>query len=102
MTVEGVVKEMTVYAIVYNLVRLVMTEAARRRGIPVERISFVDSLRWLREATGTPELSHLAINPERPDRLEPRADKRRPKEYDRLNKPRKELRKQLLPQYDAA
>jgi hypothetical protein len=102
MTVGGVLKEMTVYAIVYNLVRLVMTEAARRRGVRVERISFVDALRWLREATAAPELSRLVVNPERPDRIEPRAVKRRPKEYDRLNKPRRELRKQLLAQYDAA
>ncbi|MCL5278661.1 MAG: IS4 family transposase, partial [Planctomycetes bacterium] len=33
--------------------------------------------------------------PYRPGRLEPRAVKRRPKEYDRLNKPRQELRQAL-------
>jgi hypothetical protein len=102
MKVEGVLKEMTVYAIVYNLVRLVMTEAARRRGVRVERVSFVDALRWLREATATTELCRLIVNPERPNRIEPRAYKRRVKEFDRLNKPRRELRKQLLAQYDAA
>jgi Transposase DDE domain len=102
MTVQGVLKEMTVYAIVYNLVRLVMAESARRRGVPVERISFIDALRWLREGTTTPDLSRLTVNPERPNRIEPRAIKRRPKEYDRLNKPRKELRKRLLDQHVAA
>ena len=30
------------------------------------------------------------------DRLEPRAVKRRPKEYDRMTRPRAELRRQLL------
>jgi hypothetical protein len=102
MKVEGVLKEMTVYAIVYNLVRLVMAEAARRRGVRVERISFVDALRWLREATASTQLCRLIVNPERPNRVEPRAYKRRVKEFDRLNKPRRELRKQLLAQYDAA
>jgi hypothetical protein len=66
-------KEMTAYAIVYHLVGLVITEAVRRRSVRVERISFIDTLRWLREATGRPELSRLVINPERPNRLEPRA-----------------------------
>jgi hypothetical protein len=102
MTVEGVLKELTVYAIVYNLVRLVMTQSARRQGVPVERISFVDALRWLREGTASPDLSTLVVNPERPGRIEPRAVKRRPKEYDRLNKPRRELRKLLLAKYVAA
>ena len=35
------------YAIVYNLVRLVMTQSARRQGVAVERICLVDALRWL-------------------------------------------------------
>jgi hypothetical protein len=34
--------------------------------------------------------------PDRPNRIEPRAKKRRPKEYDLLNKPRREMRKALL------
>ena len=41
-------------------------------------------------------LRDLKVNPFRPDRVEPRAVKRRPKEYDRLNKPRAELRAALL------
>jgi len=39
-TVEGVLKELTVYAIVYNLVRMVMVEAARQQGVDVERNQF--------------------------------------------------------------
>jgi len=41
-------------------------------------------------------LRKLKVNPERPNRVEPRAKKRRPKEYDLLNKPRAELRAALL------
>ena len=44
------------------------------------------------------ELRDLKINPERPGRVEPRAVKRRPKQYDRLTRPRAELQKQLLAQ----
>jgi hypothetical protein len=46
-TVDGVVKEMIVFALVYNLVRLVMLAAAERQQMPLKRISFVDALRWL-------------------------------------------------------
>lgn len=95
-TVEGVKKELTVYALVYNLIRLVMLTAAQQQGVPVERISFIDAVRWLIQAIhGNPRL-HLRVNPHRPERVEPRAVKRRPKQYRRLNKPRLVLRKQLL------
>ena len=101
-TVEGVLKEMTVYAIVYNLVRLVMTEAAGGEVCRWSGSASSTRCGWLREATARPELARLVVNPERPGRVEPRAVKRRPKEYDRLNKPRRELRKQLLDQDVAA
>ena len=80
----------------YNLVRVVMLEAARRQGVDVERISFVDALRWLCQAKPGEELPKLVINPDRPGRYEPRAKKRRPKQYDLMNKPRSVLRKSLL------
>jgi len=41
------------FALIDNLVCLVMPEAALRQEIPVERISFIDAVRWLR--TGNPE-----------------------------------------------
>jgi hypothetical protein len=34
--------------------------------------------------------------PARPNRSEPRAVKRRPKEYDRLSRPREQMRKEAL------
>jgi hypothetical protein len=43
-TVDGVLKELTVFALVYNLVRTVMHAAAVRQEVPVERISFADAL----------------------------------------------------------
>ena len=69
------------FAIVYNLVRLVMLEAGRRQGVPLDRISFVDALRWLSSSPpGTP-LPELVVNPHRPGRVEPRCQKRRAKKY---------------------
>ena len=85
--VDGVLKELTVYAIVYNLVRVVMTEAARRQGVEVERVSFVDALRWLATAEPGDELPGLVVNPDRPRRVEPRVRKRRPKQYPLMRKP---------------
>jgi hypothetical protein len=100
-TVDGVLKELTIFAIVYNLVRVVMMEAATRQGVDVERISFIDALRWLGEMK-TSVLPELVVNPARPGRFEPRVRKRRPKEYPLMKKPRSELRKRLIEQGVAA
>jgi hypothetical protein len=97
-TVDGVLKELTVFAIVYNLVRVVMIEAARRQRVDVERISFVDALRWLEQAEPGDDLPKLVVNPDRPNRYEPRVRKRRPKQYPLMTKPRSELRKAFLAQ----
>jgi Transposase DDE domain len=43
-TEAGVLKELTVFALVYNLVRTVMHAAAVRQDVPVDRISFADAL----------------------------------------------------------
>lgn len=94
-TVEGVQKELTMYALVYNLVRQVMLAAAERQKVPVKRISFIDALRWLADSVYGIRRLKLRLVPERPGRYEPRAVKRRPKQYDRLNKPRAVLRKRL-------
>jgi hypothetical protein len=101
-TVEGVLKEMTVFALAYNLVRSVMIESAAGRGVAVERISLVDAVRWLvgREADADRKVLH--VNPSRADRFEPRVVKRRPKQYRLMRAPRAELRKRLSAQGDAA
>jgi hypothetical protein len=94
-TVEGVLKEAYMFALAYNLVRLVMLEAARQQQVPMERISFVDALRWLSSAHPGAKLPDLVINPKRPNRCEPRVLKRRLKEYTLMTKPRSQLRKSL-------
>src|SRR6059058_5014733 len=91
----GVRKELAVFCLVYNLVRVVMLEAADRHQVPVSRISFADALKWMRHARPGDRLAELIVNPLRPDRLEPRCRKRRPKQYDLMNKPRDVLRKAL-------
>jgi hypothetical protein len=101
-TVPGVLKELLMFVVVYNLVRRVMQEAGRRQGVAPERISFVDALRWLRHAHPGEDLPRLRVNPERPGRVEPRVKKRRPKQYDLLRRPREDLRKALLSKPRAA
>jgi hypothetical protein len=94
-TVHGVLKELIVFALIYNLVRLVMGQAARRQHVAIERISFIDALRWLASAQDDDLLPTLVVNPHRPGRYEPRVRKRRPKPYSLMTKPRQELRKSL-------
>lgn len=43
-TVEGVLKELTLFALAYNLVRVVMVKAAEQQQVEVDRISFADAL----------------------------------------------------------
>jgi hypothetical protein len=94
-TVAGVLKELTVYALVYNLVRLAMLKAAADQHTPVQRVSFVDALRWLCQACARESPLHLQQNPCRPGRHEPRCRKRRMKEYNLMKLPRSQLRKAL-------
>jgi hypothetical protein len=94
-TVDGVLKELTMYAIAYNLVRVTMGQAAGRHGVEVDRVSFIDALRWLRDADEGEKMPELVVNPDRPGRYEPRVRKRRPKQYPWMQKPRAELRKML-------
>jgi Transposase DDE domain len=97
-TVVGTLKELTVFAMVYNLVRLVMLQSAMLQHTDAERISFLDALRWLgAPRTGMP-LMGLIVNPIRPHRVEPRVKKRRPKSFPLMLKPRQELRLQLVQQ----
>lgn len=93
--VERVLKELAVFLLVYNLVRAVMLKAAAAQGIAADRISFANALDWIRCTPPGTALWKLMVNPARRGRIEPRAVKRRPKEYDRLNKPRDEMRNAL-------
>ena len=95
-TVPGVLKELVVFALVYNLVRIVMCQSARPQHIGVKRISFLDALQWVSApSTGMP-LGALLVNPVRPHRVEPRVKKRRSKPFPLKITPRPALCKQLI------
>jgi hypothetical protein len=105
-----VVKELWMHFIAYNLIRSLMVQAAQQQGVSLNSLSFkgtVDTLRhWaevLDAVRGRPKRQEalrdlmLAIIaqdllPHRPNRVEPRAKKRRPKNYLLLTKPRHQMR----------
>jgi hypothetical protein len=92
-TPDGVMKELMVFVLVYNLIRAAMTMAAERQGVDPNRISFIDTARWLR-AYCTPPCRKgpvdLVVNRVRAGRWNPRVIKRRMKPYDLMNRPRSE------------
>ena len=90
----GIAKELIMYLIVWNLVRMVMNEFAAAARVSVWRVSFLDAIRWLcvlLQPQRPAELK-LLINPDRPGRWEPRKLKRRLNEYDLLTEPRQALK----------
>jgi hypothetical protein len=72
--------------------------AARRQQVAIERISFIDAMRWLASAQDNEPLPALVVNPHRLNRYEPRVRKRRPKPYLPMTKPRHQLRRLLVNQ----
>lgn len=105
-------KELYMRLLAYNLVRRLMVEAAERAGVDARDISFKGTLQTLREFAPlgwicTPQrwamiyrtmldaISTHRVN-NRPNRVEPRAVKRRPKPIDYLNEPRDIARAALL------
>jgi hypothetical protein len=97
-TLAGVHKELRMIALVYNLVRLVMFAAARQHRVPVDRVSFIDALRWLLTAEPGERLPALNVHRRRLGRFDPRVRKRRPKQYPLMQQPRDKLRQALLGQ----
>jgi hypothetical protein len=110
---DVVCKEIYMHFLAYNLIRALMWQAAEEHGRPLHRLSFAGTMQhfhavapYLLLFSGTPKgrrlyqllLSWIArdILPCRPNRVEPRAVKRRPKEYPLLNRPRQEMRNALL------
>jgi hypothetical protein len=92
-SLNNVLKELTMFVLVYNLVRLVMLNAAEQQNVPVDRISFIDALRWLRDNKSDTPFTPLIVIPNRRGRAEPRVRKRRPKEFPVMKKPRDQYRK---------
>lgn len=95
LTSMGAQKEVAVYCLVYNLIHLMMLEAAKRQGVEPDRISFIDTLRWLLSARPGETMPRLVVNPRRVDRHEPRVIKDRQDSYAWMTRPRAELRKTL-------
>jgi hypothetical protein len=105
-------KEVWVYLLAYNLVRGSMCQAASMHNVKVDRVSFqstVKSVLSFGETLTQKEGSELercwqrlwrAIAshkiPYRPDRVEPRAVKRREHKYPYLNQPRKHVKNLLV------
>jgi putative transposase len=105
-------KEMWVHFLAYNLIRKVAAQAASTQGNHPREMSFtasqgaIDSAwnqltrasiaeRWWQGQHLLRTLGKEKVG-DRPDRYEPRAVKRRPKEYPRLTKPRAQARAELL------
>ena len=91
-TAEGVQKEMAVYCLVYNLVHVIMLEAARRQKVPPDRISFLDTVRWLLSAAPGEELPKLIVNRKREGRHEPRVMKDLQDTYMKMTVPRSKMK----------
>jgi hypothetical protein len=88
-SVEGVMKELAMYLLAYNLVRLAMLRAADRQHVGVGRVSFIDALRFLRcRWLGLRGVATLILNPDRTGRCEPRIIRGRMKQYDLMVRPR--------------
>jgi hypothetical protein len=99
-TPEMVLKEIWVHLLAYNLMRLLMVQAAKSKGVFPREISFKHCLQlWLMWSRQTDtsiddqlETLFLLIAQQcvglRSGRIEPRAVKRRPKAYPLLTKPR--------------
>lgn len=94
-TADGARKELAVYCLVHNLVHVVMLKAARRQGVTPDRVSFIDTIRWLLTAAPGEEIPDLVINPHRPDRHQPRVVKDSHSTYRKMTRPRKVLKKEL-------
>lgn len=112
-TPEMVRKEVWIHLLAYNLIRGVMAEAAEAHSLRPRELSFKGALQtmtafqdMLRRAKSLERRRLVKVMLEsiaqhrvgdRPGRVEPRANKRRPKPQKFLMEPRKQARKRLLP-----
>jgi hypothetical protein len=110
-TPEMVVKEIWAHLLMYNLIRGVMAEAARRHEVSPPSLSLQGARQLLAgfrgarsegESVGDETVVGVILKAiagervgDRPDRYEPRARKRRPKPYPLLQEPRVKARKRL-------
>jgi hypothetical protein len=107
-TPEMAVKELWVYLLAYNLIRLLMAQAALLADQIPRQLSFKHTVQiWLawqqrggatHDAVSINTLLVLIAEPRiglRPGRIEPRARKRRPKPFPLLTKPRAAVREDV-------
>lgn len=108
-TPEMIEREMLMHLVAYNLIRILMQTSAVSYGADLSRLSFKGCLDTVRHfanaahaAEGKPRTIQALIeemlmaiandpNPHRPNRSEPRAVKRRRKNYHLLTKPRRQM-----------
>lgn len=95
--VDGIYRELAVFGMVYNAVRLLMLHSASAQGVPPDRISFIDVLRWLKLGCQSPELPVFIINPKRNRAPTPRIVRRRHKNHTYMTRPRRPQRKLITP-----
>jgi hypothetical protein len=101
-------KEMWVYFLAYNLIRLLMAESALQMGVLPRQLSFKHTVQvwtaWSQrqfvsekdeDLTGLLSIIAEKRVGKRPGRMEPRVVKRREKPYPHMNRPREELREEI-------
>jgi hypothetical protein len=103
------------HVLAYNLIRTIMAQAASAHGIEPRTISFKGTLQLLNAFQPViAGLAHAGVDhlellyqqmlraivqhrvADRPDRFEPRMSKRKPKGYDRLTRPRKDIKREIM------
>lgn len=113
-TPDMVCKEIAVHFLAYNLVRAVMAQSATISNLLIHQLSFKGAMQMVNAfgdimrhcPQGRTEVNHAVLIggiakmklPCRPDRIEPRAVKRRPKVQDLLTKPRQQMRETIIQQ----
>ncbi len=108
-TPEMAIKEMWVYFLAYNLIRIIMAQAASLSSILPRQLSFRHtqqlwrSFQWQSKLFSDNEILSAFMTlvaakqvGNRPGRIEPRAVKKRSKPYPRLTKPRVEAREEVI------
>ena len=113
-TPELVRKEIWTHILAYNLIRTIIAQAAAKHSVEPRTISFKGAIQtlqafqpliaaqgdcvWARRRLYDRLLDAVVTHrfADRPDRFEPRQRKRRQKKYDRMMKPRSELKREML------
>ena len=101
---DGVTRELLMYALVYNAACVVRARSAAARGVDPVRVSFIDALRWmlLEDETSATPIRELKLWPLRPPRVHPRGIKRKASPFRVLRRPRQVIIARILANRAAA